>query len=134
MRFIKVLLLLAIFVLGLMFFIQNSTALESPLQLQFDLYVNGLKWTGEGIPFYFVVLAGFGVGMLFATILLLFDRIRIGCELMRRKREVRDLQSQMKKLNANLEAAAKKSEAEAKKMEAEAKKKGASQPALAEQC
>lgn len=101
MRFIKVLLLLVIFILGLMFFVQNSTALEAPLKLQFDLYFKDMKWLGEGIPYYFVVLAAFGVGMLFATLLLFFDRIRIGCELMRRKRDVRDLKTEIRRLGGN---------------------------------
>ncbi|MDL2266361.1 hypothetical protein LJC46_00025 [Desulfovibrio sp. OttesenSCG-928-G15] len=101
MRFIKVLLLLVLFIVGLMFFVQNSGALDAPLQLQFDMYVNGLKWTTEGVPFYFVVLAAFGVGMLFATILLFFDRIRIGCELLRHKRDVRDLKTEVERLGGN---------------------------------
>lgn len=93
MRFIKVLLLLVLFVFGLLFFVQNSAVLGSELKLQFDLYYNDLKWTSDGVPFYFVILAAFAVGMLFATCCLLIDRIRLGCALMSQKRALRNLEN-----------------------------------------
>ena len=43
MRFIKVLLLLVLFIFGPLFFVQNSAALDTKLALQFDLYY-GFKW------------------------------------------------------------------------------------------
>lgn len=101
MRFIKVLLLLVLFIFGLLFFVQNSAALDTKLALQFDLYY-GFKWEGQAIPFYFVVLAAFGVGMLFATALLFIDRIRLGCSLMGRTRAVRNLEKEVERLRAQI--------------------------------
>lgn len=101
MRFIKVLLLLVLFIFGLLFFVQNSDSLATGLQLKFDLYY-GFKWEGQEVPFYFVVLASFGLGMLFATLLLLIDRIRIGCSLMAKKREVRGLEREIQRLQDQL--------------------------------
>jgi hypothetical protein len=102
MRFIKVLLLLVIFVAGLIFFVQNSAALGTDLQLKFDLYYKGLNWQGQAIPFYFVVLAAFGLGMLFAVLMLFIDRLRLGCALMGSKRSVRTLEKEVSRLRAEL--------------------------------
>lgn len=116
MRFVKVLLLLAVFLLGLLFFAQNGvelglvhTAQEGAgegvgkaLTLQFDLYFAGLKWQSAAIPLYLVILCSFGVGMLFATLLLLVDRIRLGCSLMGRNRAARSLEKEVKRLQAEL--------------------------------
>jgi hypothetical protein len=100
MRFIKVLLLLVLFIFGLLFFVQNSEALGTHLKLKLDLYY-GFKWEGMEIPFYFVVLAAFGVGMLFATALLFIDRVRMGCALVGRKRAVRSLEKEVDRLRAD---------------------------------
>ena len=109
MRFIKVLLLLAVFVLGLLFFAQNSSELgfvqqgaehSKTLTLQLDLYVKNLKWQSSAVPLYIVILAAFAVGMLFATALLFIDRIRVGCALMSRNRAVRILEKEVERLRA----------------------------------
>lgn len=110
MRFIKVLLLLVLFIFGLLFFVQNSEALSTHLKLQLDLYY-GFKWAGQEIPFYFVVIAAFGVGMLFATALLFIDRIRLGCALVGRKRAVRTLEREVDRLRAQVAKEAKVIEA-----------------------
>ncbi|MDR3175889.1 MAG: LapA family protein, partial [Desulfovibrio sp.] len=98
MRFVKVLILLLIFIVGLVFFVQNSAALGTNLQLKFDLYYYGLSWQGQAIPFYFVVLAAFALGMLFATLMLFIDRIRLGCSLIGHKRAVRTLEREVERL------------------------------------
>jgi hypothetical protein len=120
MRFVKVLLLLAVFVLGLLFFVQNSSELgfvqqgaeqAKTLTLHLDLYFSGLKWQSDAIPLYIVILAAFAVGMLFATALLLVDRIRVGCALMSRKRAVRILEKEVERLRAEKSAKAVESKA-----------------------
>jgi hypothetical protein len=109
MRFVKVLLLLAVFVLGLLFFAQNSSELgfvqqgaenAKTLTLQLDLYFKNLHWQTAAVPLYIVILAAFAVGMLFATALLLVDRIRVGCALMSRNRAVRILETEVERLRA----------------------------------
>ena len=113
MRFIKVLLLLAVFVLGLLFFAQNSSELgfvqqgaeqSKTLTLQLDLYFKNLKWQSSAVPLYIVILAAFAVGMLFATALLFIDRLRVGLALMGRNRAVRILEKQVHRLHAEIEA------------------------------
>lgn len=114
MRFIKVLLLLAIFVLGILFFAQNSTELGfgtvpegdaapalKTLTLQYDLYFGDLNWKSPAVPLYIVILASFAAGAIVAIILLLLDRIRIGCALMNCKRAQRALEKELDKLRAD---------------------------------
>lgn len=106
MRFIKVLLLLVLFIFGLLFFVQNSEALSTNLKLQLDLHY-GFKWAGQEVPFYFVVISAFGIGMLFATALLFIDRIRLGCALVGRKRAVRTLEREVDRLRTQVAKEAK---------------------------
>ncbi|MDL2316691.1 DUF1049 domain-containing protein [Desulfovibrio sp. OttesenSCG-928-A18] len=106
MRFIKVLLLLVIFVFGVLFFVQNSAVLQTEMKLDLDL-VYGYHWTVEKIPFYFVVLAAFALGMLFALGLLLIDRIRLGCALVGKSRSVRLLEKQVHTLQEQVAKEAK---------------------------
>jgi uncharacterized integral membrane protein len=68
--------------------------------LQLDLYFKNLHWQTAAIPLYIVILAAFAVGMLFATALLLIDRIRVGCALMSRNRAVRMLEKEVDRLRA----------------------------------
>jgi hypothetical protein len=109
MRFVKVLLLLAVFVLSLLFFVQNSSELgfvqqgadqAKTLTLQLDLYFKNLHWQTTAVPLYVVILAAFAVGMLFATALLFIDRIRVGLALMGRNRAVRILEKEVERLRA----------------------------------
>ena len=146
MRFVKVILLLALFVLGLLFFVQNSSELGfvqsipaasadsgavqvagKTLTLQFDLYFKDLKWQSAAVPLYIVVLAAFAVGMLFATALLFVDRIRVGCALMSRKRAVRILEKEVERLRAEVAKDTKTLDTKAK----EVKELPVAQPAAA---
>lgn len=111
MRFLKVLLLLALFICGLLFFIQNGQELGlvqdgqnmgKSLTLQLDLYLKELKWQSSAVPLYAVILCTFGVGMLFATLLLLVDRIRLGCSLMGQRRAMRSLEREVERLRSEL--------------------------------
>lgn len=117
MRFIKILILLMIFILGLIFFVQNIDALGANLQLKFDLFY-GYKWEGQAVPLYFIVLAAFGLGAVLAVCLLLIDRIRLGCDLLRNKRIVRVLEKEVDRLRNQVakETKAIEKSADAKKL------------------
>ena len=106
MRFIKVLLLIVIFTCGLLFFIQNSKALETPLTLGFSLYYGDLAWTGKPLPFFVVVLAAFVVGALFSAAYLLMERVRLGCSLLKCKNDLRGKDKELARLRAAAEKTA----------------------------
>lgn len=97
MRFLKAL-WIAIFVFcALVFFIQNSTALITPLELQIDTYM-GHVWTATAVPFYLVVLLGFLAGALVMLGYLLMDRLRLGRALRRARKQCRVLEKEVKNL------------------------------------
>ena len=115
MRFVKALLLLAVFVFGLLFLVQNSLELgfvqqaggpTKTLTLHLDLYFGDLQWQSAAVPLYIVILTTFVTGVLFATALLIIDRIRIGCALMSRNRAVRILEKEVERLRAEKNKAA----------------------------
>ena len=105
MRFIKVLLLIVLFTCGLLFFIQNSKALETPLTLGFSVYYGDLTWTGKPLPFFVVVLAAFAIGALFSAFYLLIDRLRLGCALIKSKSDLRGKEKEIAKLRTALDKA-----------------------------
>lgn len=109
MRYIKVLLLLAFFVFGWLFFQQNGATLENTLFLK--LQVSRFAWQADS-PFYLVILASFAVGALFATIYLLIDRVRLSCTLMSRNRTLRAKEKELGRLRAELEKESKIIEAQ----------------------
>jgi hypothetical protein len=105
MRFIKVLLLIVLFTCGLLFFIQNSKALETPLTLGFSFYYGDLTWTGKPLPFFVVVLAAFAIGALFSALYLFVDRLRLGCSLVKSKSDLRGKEKEIAKLRIALDKA-----------------------------
>lgn len=106
MRFIKVLLLIVIFACGLLFFIQNNNALETPLTLGFSLYHADLTWTSKPLPFFVVVLAAFVVGAVFSALYLLIERLRLSCGLLKCKSDLRGKEKELARLRAAMEKAA----------------------------
>lgn len=97
MRFLKAL-WIAIFVFcALVFFIQNSTELITPLELKIDTYM-GHVWTATAVPFYLVVLLGFLAGALLMLGYLFMDRVRLGRELRRERKKTRALDKEVKNL------------------------------------
>lgn len=100
MRFIKVLLLIVVFTCGLLFFIQNSKELETALTLKFSLYYGDLSWTGKPLPFFVIVLAAFVVGAVLSALYLLLDRVRMGCNLLKYKNDLRAREKEIARLRA----------------------------------
>ena len=58
---------------------------------------------GEGVPFFFVLICSFALGMLFCSCFFLLSRIRMGYQLMAKKRAVHKLQKEVDKLKEERE-------------------------------
>jgi len=99
MRFLKVLLILCLFFFGLLFFTQNKEILSTMLLLKIDFFYPGYQWSGFEVPFYFVILIGFAVGMLFASLFFAMDKLRLLCSVAAKKRSIRVLEREVKRLN-----------------------------------
>ncbi len=102
MRFIKALITLVLFLMGLLFFTQNEGALSTPLVLRYDLYMEGWKWEGLNTPFYFVLLLSLAAGALLATFFFLLDKLRNNFEIIGNRRAIRTLSKEIDRLRREL--------------------------------
>lgn len=101
MRVIKVLFLLAFFFVCMLFFVQNTTILETPLVLKLGAF--GWAVESPGVPFYVVLLLSFVVGGLFATLYFLAEKVRLAAVTRSLNNKIKALEKQL----ANVAAAAK---------------------------
>lgn len=99
MRVIKVLFLLVFFFVCMLFFVQNTAILETPLLLKLGAF--GYEAHSPAVPFYVVLLLAFVAGGLFSTLYFLAEKVRLATS-------VRSLQNKTNALEKQL-AAQKKS-------------------------
>ena len=79
MRYVKFLALLLLFVVSMLFFVQNNQPLSTAVQLEFS--VATMHMYSIPLPLYLLVLGSFLVGALVCLLVFLVDRIRLGLEL-----------------------------------------------------
>lgn len=99
MRVIKVLFLLVFFFVCMLFFVQNTAILETPLLLKLGAF--GYMAQSPAVPFYVVLLISFVAGGLFCTLYFLAEKVRLATS-------VRSLQNKVNAMEKQL-AAQKKS-------------------------
>ncbi|WP_029458370.1 lipopolysaccharide assembly protein LapA domain-containing protein [Solidesulfovibrio alcoholivorans] len=99
MRVIKVLFLLVFFFVCMLFFVQNTAILETPLLLKLGAF--GYMVQSPAVPFYVVLLIAFVAGGLFCTLYFLAEKVRLATS-------VRSLQNKVNAMEKQL-AAQKKS-------------------------
>ena len=87
MRYIKVLLLACLIFLALVFFFQNQNILATKMELKLDLFFIP-PMTSISLPFYFLVICAFFVGVLLALSLLVWDRLQLSARLLKSKWKV----------------------------------------------
>jgi putative membrane protein len=93
MRVIKVLFLLAFFFVCMLFFVQNTAILETPLVLKLGAF--GLSAQSPGVPFYVVLLLAFVAGGLFATLYFLAEKIRLAATARSLNNKIKSLEKQL---------------------------------------
>lgn len=93
MRVIKVLILLAFFFVCMLFFVQNTTILETPLVLKLSAF--GLSAESPGAPFYVVLLLAFVTGGVFATLYFLIEKLRLVAQVRSLNSTVKGLEKQL---------------------------------------
>lgn len=93
MRVIKVLFLLAFFFVCMLFFVQNTAILETPLQLKLGAF--GYQVQSPGVPFYVVLLMSFVAGGLFCTLYFLAEKVRLAAGMRSLQNKVNALEKQM---------------------------------------
>lgn len=107
MRFVKVLILVLVFFISMMFFVQNNAVLSQTVTLKLDLFFD-TAWSSIELPFYFMVLCAFLLGALLTMLLLMISRMRAGAALRRANKRIRVLEKELNSLrNLPLETARK---------------------------
>ncbi len=98
MRFLKTFLIVLIFVVSLLFFLQNSAVLSQSIAFNVQLYVNDITWTSPQLPLMVVLILSFFLGTLFTLAFLVLDRLRVGSDLRRWRKNARKLQIEVDSL------------------------------------
>ncbi|NDY55361.1 LapA family protein [Desulfovibrio sulfodismutans] len=75
MRVLKVLLLILFFFFCMIFFVQNTAILSTPLLLKMDVF--SLSFTSPEVPFYVVLLLAFVVGGIFSLCYFVLEKMRM---------------------------------------------------------
>ncbi|MBO4368594.1 MAG: DUF1049 domain-containing protein [Desulfovibrio sp.] len=111
MRYLKVLILACLIFLALVFFFQNQTVLSTKMELKLDLFFIP-PMTSISLPFYFLVICAFFVGVLLALSLLVWDRLHLSARLLKNKWQIQSLSSKLAKAERLANANAKTSVAQ----------------------
>jgi ATP adenylyltransferase len=113
MRYIKVLFLVLLFFVSMLFFFQNQETLGRDMALKLDLvFLPPMK--PVALPTYFVLLAGFLLGALFAMAFLLWDKLALSARLMKAQWKVRNLEKEVARYATAASPVATPAEAKAK--------------------
>lgn len=97
MRFVKVLVLVLVFFISMLFFVQNNAVLSQTVTLTLDLFFD-TAWTSMALPFYFMILCAFLLGALLTMLLLMLSRMRASAALRRANKRIRILEKELHSL------------------------------------
>jgi len=81
MRFLKVLGLVLLFLISMMFFIQNTEILSQEMSLHLNFYIGDYVAKSRPLPFYFLLLAAFAIGAVLVLLFFIMDKMRMGKQL-----------------------------------------------------
>jgi ATP adenylyltransferase len=113
MRYIKVLLLVLLFFISMLFFFQNQETLGRNMELSLNLFfLPPMK--AVALPTYFVLLAGFLLGALFAVAFLFWEKLALSAKLMKANWRVRNLEKEVAQFAAKASSVATPAEAQAR--------------------
>ncbi|MEA4857336.1 LapA family protein [Solidesulfovibrio sp.] len=93
MRVIKVLFLLVFFFVCMLFFVQNTAILETPLLLKLGAF--GFMVQSPAVPFYVVLLIAFVAGGLFCTLYFLAEKVRLATSVRSLQNKVNAMEKQL---------------------------------------
>ena len=119
MRYIKVFLLVFLFFLVMMFFVQNQPSFSDAVVLKFDPMF-APEITTMPLPRYSLLLICFALGAAVVLAMLMWDRLSLSSRLAASRRRANSLQKQLDRMTeekARLEAELKKAEEAAERAE-----------------
>ncbi len=102
MRYIKVFLLVLLFFVIMMLFVQNQASFSDSVTLTFDTMF-GPAFKSMPIPRYALLLLSFALGAVVVLSMLLWDRLSLSSRLGAARRRGNSLQKQLDKANAQIQ-------------------------------
>lgn len=97
MRFVKIFIKLALLVLLIMFFIQNSSELSRDVTFHLNFYAEKLSFSSGAMPLFFVVFLAFLLGALLMALVFTYEKLRMG-------RQFKKIRNELKKAEKELTA------------------------------
>lgn len=101
MRYIKTLLLACLFFVLLIFFFQNQAVLSQDLQLTLNLFFVSAM-TSIKLPFYFLIITAFFLGVVLSLSLLVWDKINLSAKIIKSNWQIKSLEREVEKLQKQL--------------------------------
>lgn len=118
MRYLKVLILVVIFFLVMLFFVQNQASFADPVVLKLDLMFTPVM-ESLPIPLYALMLMCFTVGGLLVLLMLMWDRLSLSARCTSAKSRVSSLEKKLQKAEVALKNAADAAKQTESKLQAE---------------
>ncbi len=118
MRYVKALVIVFLFFMAMMFFVQNQNSFSGTVTLKLDLLFFP-PMESIPLPLYSVMLCCFGIGALLVLAMLMWDRMAISTRLMNARRKASGFEKKIVKLEAELANINEKHEAEIVKVKAQ---------------
>ena len=97
MRFIKIPLMIVIFLLVVIFLVENHTVFSQTMSVRMDL-LYGVNWSSAEMPIYFYLTFCFLLGFVVCLLLLLSDRIKNVRALRKCQKNVKALEQEINSL------------------------------------
>ncbi len=101
MRYLKVFLLVLIFFLVMMFFVQNQSSFSDPVVLKLDLLLIP-EMQSIPLPLYSVMLICFALGAFIVLLMLMWDRVTISSRAMAARRKAITLEKKLNQVETEL--------------------------------
>ncbi len=118
MRYIKVFLLVLIFFIVMMFFVQNQASFADPVVLTLDLLVIEPIQTIP-LPLYSVMLICFALGAFIVLLMLMWDRVTLSSRVMAARRRANAFEKKLNKVETELNSLTTKYSESENKLKAE---------------
>ncbi len=97
MKYLRIAVLILLFFLSMLFFVQNQEILSKTTRLYLSIF--GLELHSREIPYYLIILLAFVAGGFVTLAYFLTEKIRHGEELKRCKSKIKDLEEEVKSIH-----------------------------------
>lgn len=101
MRYLKVFILVLVFFIVMMFFVQNQASFADPVVLKLDLLVIEPIETIP-LPLYSVMLICFALGAFLVLLMLMWDRVALSSRVMAARRRANAFEKKLNKVESEL--------------------------------